>query len=108
MTFMAHGLLGAGLCALPFRWSRPLLRCGATIAGAIGGIGPDIGTLFGVKEQLHEMVCLSIHPAYGLHLWLDSYAHQYADWWEMYWYLEVLCWIVGGLSLWVAWGKQTG
>ena len=105
-------MIGSGICALPFSYCKPWIRWAAAGFGFLGGIAPDaiswLGGLFGgdefaIKEVTHNGALAEVfiyHPAYALHLFLDSIVHPIPDWWSTYGWLEILCWVIGALMLW--------
>ena len=130
MTFAAHGILGAGVCMLPWKWCPQPPRTTALIAsgvfGFLGGIWPDAfdwaaAAFFGAVRwewytRMHagdlSTGILSYHPAFALHLWVDSFIHDPArpgyDWWQDFWWLEILCWILGAALIWFSIQKPGG
>jgi len=125
MTFLAHGVLGAGFCALPWRWMPKIWRKQAvliaSIFGFIGGIWPDIfdwvaATFFGATRweyytRMHTGDLVNTfywHPAYAIHLYLDSFIHIKPgyNWWPDFWYLEIGSWVVGIFLLWFSFKER--
>ena len=125
MTFIAHGIIGAGICALPFRWCKDWWKYKASLIGAVfgflGGICPDAfdwiaATFFNVPRweyyrRMHDGDLANLliwHPAYALHLYLDSFIHIKLgyDWWSDFWYLEIGCWIMGIFLIWFSFKER--
>lgn len=121
MTFVAHGIAGAGLCALPFVKARPWLKWTAAIFGFLGGIAPDAAdwiaaTLFGATRwtlytRMHSGDLAEVfiyHPAYCLHLAVDSVIHRFPgyNWWPEYWWLEIALWLLGAGWLWLVFSTK--
>lgn len=114
MTFAAHGVIGAGICAIPFVRCKPWIKWSAAAFGFLGGIAPDaadfIAWVFGAERwvlysRMHsgDLVQYFIyHPAYALHLVLDSIIHRVPayDWWADYYWIEIGCWVFGAALLW--------
>lgn len=125
MTFMAHGIAGAGLCALPFVGARRWLKWSAAIFGFLGGIAPDAAdwiaaTFFGATRwvlytRMHSGDLSEIfifHPGYCLHLFVDSFIHDPNNpgwnWWPEMWGWELALWLVGIGWLWLVFGRRGG
>lgn len=91
-TFMAHGLLEAGVVAAATQ--NPYW----TGAAFLHGITPDVIKWIEKKSHPEEGLWYWI---YWPHFALDKIFHRYEAWWPYYWWLEILMWLVGiGGLLW--------
>lgn len=110
MTFLGHGIFGAGVTALPFACASDEVKIVALSLGFFGGIAPDAAdwiaaTFFGADRwvlygRMHvgDLVkYFKWFPAYYFHLEFDKIIHIYPgyNWWPRYWYLEIGLWFVG-------------
>ena len=121
MTFLAHGIAGAGICSFMFWRSPKWLKWTVAIQGALFGMAPDVvdwiahvfwGTpRWSIYSWMHNDPGWFIyHPAYCLHLVVDAVIHDPNNpgynWWPDYFWLEILLWVFGIGLLWLTFRKR--
>jgi len=115
-TFLAHGALGAGVCASVARLcnARPRIVKLAGAYGMVVGAWPDVADWLNavvlgrprwelyVVYHHHPPWYWIIQPPFFLHWLVDIPFHRTpgVNWWPEMWWAELLVWIVSGV-LWV-------